>query len=470
MARQRHALAELARLFDAVDRPVYVLDDELAIRFLNKACQEWIGQDAAQLFGRRCKYHTPPLGTDLNPADAAAAGLCPPAVVLEGRTMVGTIATGSVDGGVRRRRARFVPAGPSGHVPSLVIAWVDPVDLEAGTERRTDEVVRESLEPTEPTPDDLHDRIRRFREEAAGRYRANRLSGDSPATQLARTRLELAAASRANVLVVGPVGSGRQHVAHAIHYGADPERSGTLIPVDCAVLGTELIRSTIRALAANPLGDRARQSTLLLIEANLMPAEVQRDVAEAIASKAFRYRVVATATSPLGPQAESGHYNSRLAALLSAIVVELPALAQRREDIPLLAQLFVEDINARGPKQLAGFSPEALDRLDAYPWPGNLDELAAVVAEAYGRAEGAEIAAGDIPSRLHRAAEAEAHPPRETESVQLDEFLARIERELLERAMAGAKGNKTKAAAMLGVTRPRLYRRLVQLGLEAEGE
>jgi DNA-binding NtrC family response regulator len=145
-------------------------------------------------------------------------------------------------------------------------------------------------------------------------------------------------------------------------------------------------------------------------------------------------------------------------------------LAERRADIPLLAQAFVEERNARGPKQRSGFSPAALDRLDSYHWPGNLDELAEVVREAHERSAGPEILPDDLPKRIELALDAAARPRRREERIVVDEFLAQIERELIERALAQSKGNKAKAARLLGVTRPRLYRRMVQLGLEPGAE
>jgi len=147
-------------------------------------------------------------------------------------------------------------------------------------------------------------------------------------------------------------------------------------------------------------------------------------------------------------------------------VIQLPPLAERRGDIPLLAQWFVEEANARSGKQVAGLSAEALDRLDAYGWPGNVDELGRVIDEAHRAAEGVEIAVRDLPQPIHLAHAAAAHPRRAEETIVLEQFLARIERELLVRALQRAKGNKTKAARLLGMTRPKLYRRLVQLGLE----
>jgi DNA-binding NtrC family response regulator len=144
----------------------------------------------------------------------------------------------------------------------------------------------------------------------------------------------------------------------------------------------------------------------------------------------------------------------------------MPPLAERTVDLPLLGQALLEGINAAGNKQVGGFTPEALDLLAGYAWPGNCDELTAVVAESHARAAGTEIGPRDLPKRLHLAADASHAPPRVTEPIHLEEFLARTERELIERALGRAKGNKSRAAKLLGLTRPRLYRRMVQLGLE----
>lgn len=87
---------------------------------------------------------------------------------------------------------------------------------------------------------------------------------------------------------------------------------------------------------------------------------------------------------------------------------------------------------------------------------------------AHRRASAAEIGVDDLPEQLHLAAQAAAYPRRPEETIVLDEFLGRVERELIRRALARAKGNKAKAARLLGLTRPRLYRRMVQLGLEGK--
>lgn len=461
MARQRISAGQLAKMLNAATRPIYVLDDELTVVFCNRACRDWLGRRAEGLLGQRCAYHSDP---DPSGPAAVAAGLCPPPAAMAGRPMTAAVSCTRADGGALSRRARFVPLGTCPEDLVGLVAILEAEDLPQP------DSAPHPPPSEEPRTTDLHEHVRQFRRQAAGRYRADRLIGESPAIRRVRAQIELAAGNRASVLLVGPPGSGRQHVAAAIHYRGDPHSAGSLIPLACAVLGADLIHSTVLALATkDPLGEQAAQSTLLLSDADQLPLDVQAELAAVLARRSFRLRLIATAARPLAELARAGTYQADLAALLSTITIELPPLAQRREDLPLLAQLFLEEANARGDKQLGGFTPEALDQLDAYAWPGNLDELAQVVAQAHRQAQGPQIGPRDLPERIRLAAEAAAHPPRTEETIVLDDFLGRVEHELIRRALAQAKGNKAKAARLLGMTRPRLYRRLVQLGLEEEG-
>ena len=448
-------------MLNSTTQPVYVLDDELTVVFCNRACRDWLGPGAEGLLGQRCAYHSSP---DQSGPAAVAAGLCPPPAAMAGRQLTAHVSCIGADGQVHARRARFIPLGTC---PEDLIGLVVLLDAEDLPEP---DATPPPLCGDEPQPTDLHEHVRQFRRQAAARYRADRLIGNSSAIRRVRAQIELAAGSRASVLLVGPPGSGRQHVAAAIHYGSDPQSAGSLIPLACAVLGADLIHSTVLALAAKePLGERTSRSTLLLNQADQLPLVVQAELAEVLARRSFQLRLIATAARPLEQLAVAGTYRADLAALLSTITIELPPLARRREDLPLLAQLFLEDANARGGKQLGGFAPEALDQLDAYPWPGNLDELAQVVAQAHRQAEGPQIGPRDLPEQIRLAATVAAHPPRTEKTIELDEFLGRVERELIRRALAQAKGNKAQAARLLGMTRPRLYRRMLQLGLEANG-
>jgi DNA-binding NtrC family response regulator len=460
MSRPRTSAGELARMLNSATQPIYVLDDELTVVFCNRACCDWLGQRAEGLLGQRCVYHS---GPELSGPAATAAGLCPPPTAVEGRPIAATVSCIGADGRVLARGASFLPLGTSPGRPIALVAILDPEDLPEAEPAPTPA----SFDEAESA--DLHEQIRQFRRQAAAGHRADRLIGNSPAIRRARAQVELAAANRVGVLLVGPPGCGRQHAAAVIHYGADPQLAGSLIPLDCAVLGADLIYSTVLALATkDPLGEQAGRSTLLLNQADQLPPEVQSELAVMLSAISFRLRLIATACRPLDGLVAEGIFRADLAGLLSTITIELPPLARRREDLPLLAQLFLEEANARGGKQLGGFTPEALDRLAGYGWPGNLDELAQVVAQAHARAEGPRITPGDLPERLRLAADAAARPARPEETIVLDEFLARVERELICRALARAKGNKARAARLLGLSRPRLYRRLVQLGLEED--
>jgi transcriptional regulator with PAS, ATPase and Fis domain len=471
MPRRRFHAPELTRLLESVAVPLYVLDAQLRIVFVNEACRQWLGPAAEGLVGRQCVYHS---GPEVSGPQAVAAGLCPPPAVLPGRELTAEVAR-PTDQGMTYCRARFVPIA-AGESLLAVVAIVEDDSPEAKAPRpRSAWCPHPGVEGADDAPlPALHEHLRRFRQEVVLRKGMDCLVGSSPATRRARSQAELAADSPASVLLVGPPGSGRRRLAEAIHYGNHPESAGALLPLDCALLDADSLRSALRAVAPEgPPGARPASSSILLLDADRLGAEVQAEIAGLLFPPPGRapcatFRLVATAGTTLGELVRHGRYREDLAAWLSTITIELPPLAQRREDIPLLAQALLEEGNARGGKQLAGFTPEALDRLDAYPWPGNIDELAQAVAEGRQRAAAPEIAAADLPERLRLAAEAGQRPPRKEETVQLDEFVARIQRELIRRALARAKGNKAKAARLLGLNRPRLYRRMAQLGLLKE--
>jgi DNA-binding NtrC family response regulator len=294
--------------------------------------------------------------------------------------------------------------------------------------------------------------------------------------QLARRQVEAAGASSCSVCISGPPGSGRERVAAAIHYVSNPAdanipfaQSG-MISLDCFVLPAELILSTIAALArphfANANVEKLGPTTLVLNHVDDLPEELQTELAVLFSKRPVPRRLIATSSVPLGELVQRGKFRADLAVLLSTVVINLPPLRDRREDLPLLAQVFLEDCNRQGVKQVRGFTPESLDRLDAYDWPGNLNELVEIVSAAHRNAQGTEIKPDELPPQIHLAAQAAAHPRKVEEPIHLDEFLGRVERELIRRAIARAKGNKTKAAKLLGLSRMRLLRRMKQLGLE----
>jgi DNA-binding NtrC family response regulator len=458
----------LTRLLNSAASPVYVLDDQQRLVFLNRACAEWVGCAADDLLGLECRYHSSP---EITGPAAIAAALAPPCEVWSGQRAEAFVSVGAGDCVESPRRVEFLPLGSDAVEAGGVIAFAASKPVEAAADSLDPATV-----PGEESAAELHQRLRQWRRKLAGHYHMDRLVGDSPTMRQVRNQVELAALGAASVSIVGPVGSGRQHVAHAIHYGRLPLAAGEFAPLACPLLDETLLESTIRGLAqanaatlsaASPQAAAvARPPTLLLADVDQLDVDVQKHFLRTLASVRGALRLISTSREPLAALATQGKFRPDLACALATVEIRLPRLAERMEDAPLLAQMFVEEENRRGPKQIAGLSDEALDRMVAYPWPGNVAELAQAMTAAHARAEGPKIMPSDLPQRIQLLADATARPRKQDEAIDLERFMAGIEEELIRRALARAGGNKTKAARLLGMTRPRLYRRLVQLGLE----
>jgi DNA-binding NtrC family response regulator len=181
-------------------------------------------------------------------------------------------------------------------------------------------------------------------------------------------------------------------------------------------------------------------------------------------------QTLATSRTRLDRLVKKGRFRPELALTLSTLEIALPPLAQRAEDIPLLAQHFLEAASSATGKQLSGLAPATLEMLVSLPWTRNLDELQRAVREACERATGPRVVPADLPDWVHLAKDDVVRAPREESPVQLDQLLEQIEKEVLSRAMRKARGNKSRAAELVGISRQRLIRRLVQLGLISRAE
>jgi DNA-binding NtrC family response regulator len=458
MPRQRKASGDLVHALDASCRPIYLLDDRQTIQFCNAACAAWTGIAAEQLVGQACRYCAP--ADERSPA-AAAARLCPAPEAFEGCLGSGLVSAISAAGQVVFRQAEFLPLADSAS-PGFLLVILGHADVDDSGDRAPADA--------ESTAEQLHAELVRLRHRFAGRYALDRLLGPSSGTARVRAQVQLAAAAPASVLIVGPPGSGKEHIAKAIHYRQPLDTLGSLVPLSAAALDSELFLSTLESLLARSAAARADlPGTLLLEDVDQLALEVQPQLIKLLESGSVP-RLISTACQPLAELAVGAQFNADLAALLSTLTIELLPLERRLEDLPLLAQMFLEEINAEGDRQISGFSPEALDRLAGYSWPGNLDELAKMVRQMHAEAAGSTIAPRDLPKRIQLAADAALWSRRPEEPIDLTKTLERLETELINRALARAKGNKSRAAELLGLTRPRLYRRLVQLGLDSAEE
>jgi len=452
MARSRSLTAGLSRLLSEVRSPVYVLDEKRAIVYINAAAETWLSVSGEELAGRRCDYTSVAYE---EPISQITAALSPPPAAWQGECTTGLLECPSAEGGVSRRWVRFLPLGDAIDCEG-VLAVVAPEEADDVPSERVD---------TLPESEDLHLKLQRFRRTVAGRYRLDRLVGDSAAMGRVRRQVMLAIEAGARAVVIGPPGSGREHVARTIHFAGDDARAPTLMPLACPLLDAELLQTSITAFARHAAESQSqakpttRRPTLLLCDADQLSESAQTELAGFLALPGFDLHVLATARTSLLKLADAGAFRRDLAFALSTLEIDLPPLAARRGDIPLLAQMFLEQHNAQDDQQLAGFDAAAMDVLCEHAWDENLDELRDVVARACDAAAGSRITRDDLPPHVLSAVSTPL-PPTETEApIVLDDVLAEVESELIRRAMRLSKGNKTKAAELLGISRPRLHRR-----------
>lgn len=455
MIRKRSNITRLARLLAASPLPAYALDERRRIVYCNEALTKWLGVTPRELIGQRCDYHSeaPTAGSS-----AIAVGLCPPPEAFCGTASVAEIAARDATAQVARRRAQFVPLGDTVRGSPGLLVLVASEDTPASASSATADGA---------DPDALHQTLRRLRTTSGAFYQVTQIVGASPVVARVRDQAKLAVSGNARVLLVGPPGSGREYMARAIHYGGSPPGQAPLAPLACNLLDAELLESTITSFAARCADlEIAQPASLLLLEVDQLPADAQAVLEGMVCRSELHLRTLATARCPLVKLADQDGFRRDLAFALSTLVIDIPPLAERTGDVPLLAQHFLERRNAQGGRQLAGFTREAVEQLAAYPWPGNADELDQFVQQACAQTTGPLVQALDLPERIRLTAAAAARPPRSVEIIVLDEFLAEVEKELLQRALRQAKGNKAKVARLLGVPRARVIRRLQHFGIE----
>jgi DNA-binding NtrC family response regulator len=478
MPRTRAIAESLLDLLNKSSRPIYAIDGRRRIAYCNEALATWLELEPKRIVGRLVEYHSEPPADGENADTAPLADLCPPPRAMSGEACTGTISCAIMGGRLSHRQANFTPLpsaadrrGKARHEAGVLVVLAEreltPEELTAGT-------------TVDPASDELHRTIRRFRRSQAARYSLSATLGDSTAMLKVRAQIAAAAACGANVMICGHPGSGRAHIARAIHYRAAGEAPLKLVPVDCAQATDETLRRAIDALRSADAEPRLR-ATLLLENLDLLPPVLQTQLLLTMLHSSFRARVIATCGSqtalPSEPRVQGNTEDSAkpqafldvgLQNAVSTIAITVPRLRERAEDLPILAQSMLESCNRGSERQIGGIRPETLDQLALYTWPGELDELREVIESAHTACSTHELSPGDLPAVIHHAAKAAARPRKQAQRIVLDELLAGIEREAIARALAEAGGNKTEAAELLGMTRPRLYRRLVQLGFVTE--
>lgn len=417
--------------------PLYWIASDRTIRFVNDALAKWIELPRDQLEGLKCEFHS---SDAPGSPQAIANALCPPADVFEGLQ-----ARFQIQLKERHQACALVLQDQkSSHLGLLVTILPTPITHNNST----------------LCAEDLHLRIAQIRNDHRKACEIDRFLGVSPASKRIREQVSLANESRAATVIVGAPGSGRETIARAIFAASGGSKK--LLPISCRQLDAEMLRSMVDNSAFRAPAPGAPSHVLLMLEVDQLDHAAQLALRE-VFKEPQPPRVLSTARRSLRTLAEQGKFDSALCDYLSVLRIESPPLADRREDIPILAQAFLEQHNPGREMQLSGFAPDAMDLLVCYSWPGNIDQLVEVVRQAAETATKPQIYASQLPERIRAARHAAEHPREVMAPIDIDAVLQQVERELVEKALAISEGNKSKAAAMLGLSRARLIRKLEQL-------
>ncbi|MEW6275549.1 MAG: sigma-54 dependent transcriptional regulator [Bacillota bacterium] len=318
-----------------------------------------------------------------------------------------------------------------------------------------------------------------LRAELARKYTS--IIGESKAIQEVKKLIEKVAKSNATVLITGESGTGKEVAALTIHQQS-LRKDGPFVPVNCAALPEQLLESELfghekgafTGAVARKLGrfELADRGTIFLDEITEIPLSMQVKLLRVLQEKSFErvggtetlnvdVRVIAATNRDITLAMKQGQFREDLYYRLNVFQINMPPLKERKEDIPLLAQHFVEKFR---PTYLVNkISPAALELLVRYHWPGNIRELQNVIERAAIICQGNEILPEHLPKELLATQKTTASSIINfpDQGISLDE----VEKELILKALEKTGGNQTRAAQLLGITRSALLYRSQKYGL-----
>jgi len=329
----------------------------------------------------------------------------------------------------------------------------------------------------------LREENRTLREELGRKYQWDNIVGRSPAMQEIFATVMRVGPSRATVLLAGESGVGKDLIARAIHHHS-PRKDRPFVKINCTALPENLMESELFGyekgaftganIAKAGKFEQADTGTVMLDEIGDVPTNIQVKLLRVLQEREFErlgsnktthidVRVIAATNRDLRAALEDGTFREDLYYRLNVVPMEIPPLRARKEDIPYLANHFVERLSPENGGRVTGVTSAAIERLMEYSWPGNVRELENVIERSIVMAPGTELGADDIRLDMNlrtRPAAGEAGLP---EGMSLDAY----EQELIRNALTKADGNKSQAARILGLTRNALRYRLTQMGIES---
>jgi two-component system, NtrC family, response regulator AtoC len=322
-----------------------------------------------------------------------------------------------------------------------------------------------------------------LRQQLESKFGMENIVGESPAMKEVFELVQQVAPTPVTVLLQGESGTGKELVARAIHQ-LSPRNRRPLVTVHCAALSPSLLESELFGhekgafTGANErrVGrfEQAQGGTLFLDEIGEIDASTQIKLLRFLGERTFERvgsnktltadaRVIAATNKNLEDLVKAGTFREDLYYRLCVVEIRLPALRERRGDIPLLAQNFLREFSKEMGKDVKDFTADALEALINYAWPGNVRELRSALERAVVLCRGDRITVRDLPAAL-RSGGAEAVPQKVLAQDNLT--MEEAEKQLIIRALKETDGNRTAAAAKLGMSRRTMHRKLHTYHLE----
>jgi len=324
--------------------------------------------------------------------------------------------------------------------------------------------------------------------EAKSRYNTDEIIGNSEKMQSVYALLEKVSSSNSNVLILGESGTGKELAARAIHYKSN-RSTKPFIKINCSVYPEGLLESELfgheKGAFSGALKSRigrfemADGGTIFIDEIGDVTPQVQVKLLRVLQEKEFErigdnktrhvdVRIIAATNKNIEELIKKGGFREDLYYRLNVISIFLPPLRERREDIPLLINHFIEKCQGEnGParkNKIIAISPEALEELKKYSWPGNIRELENVIERAIVMAEGSVIEVHDLPLGIKSSSSAALPPYSKTDDSSLTDAIEGYEKELIGKAFSSCNGGISKTADVLGVERNALRYKLKKYG------
>ncbi len=289
---------------------------------------------------------------------------------------------------------------------------------------------------------------------------------------------------KTTVLITGESGTGKELIARAIHYNGI-RKDKPMVAVNCGGLPENLLESELFGYAKGAFTDAGKDKkgifqeatggTFFLDEIGELPLSLQVKLLRVLQDEMVRplgsaeavkvdVRIIAATAANLAEAVQEGTFRDDLFYRINVLHIEVPPLRDRKEDIPLLVNHFMEKFDKRLRKEITEIQPEALRALMAYPWPGNVRELENVIERTMVLTERSHIHISELPDKI-RGTQVSVVPPGPSQETSLKANTMVLEKALIERALRETDNNRTRAAKLLGISHPTLLSKMKTYGI-----